>query len=129
MSETVASGTFVVKMTPAGGVDPAIGSMALDKSYSGDLEASGVGQMLAVRGAVEGSAGYVAMERVTGSLNGRSGSFALQHEGIMDRGTPSLTIQIVPDSGTDTLTGLRGTLEIEVTGGQHHYRLRYTLPE
>ena len=129
MTQIVASGTFVVKISPGGGVDPTIGSMALDKSYSGDLEASGIGQMLAFRTAVEGSAGYVAIERVTGTLNGRSGSFVLQHGGIMDRGKPSLTVQIVPDSGTDALKDLRGTLEIEIADGQHRYRLCYTLQE
>ena len=103
MTEAIATGRFTVTMKPDGGVDPAIGSMALAKSYEGDLIATSVGQMLAVRGAAEGSAGYVAIERITGSLHGRAGSVALQHDGIMDRGAPTLSVVVIPDTGTEEL--------------------------
>ncbi|GAB2536328.1 DUF3224 domain-containing protein [Rhodanobacter koreensis] len=127
-----ASGTFEVKMIPQPAEesvgDASIGRMALDKQYHGDLAATGKGQMLATRTAIEGSAGYVALERVSGTLHGRSGAFALQHSGIMTRGTPQLIITVVPDSGSDELQGLAGTLAITITGGQHFYDFEYTLP-
>jgi hypothetical protein len=129
MIEAVATGRFSVTMTPEGGVDPAIGSMKLDKSYAGDLVAAGAGQMLAVRSPVEGSAGYVAIERITGSLHGRSGSFTLQHHGLMDRGAPALSVVVIPDSGTDGLSGLTGRLEIDLRDGAHFYSFAYTLPD
>jgi Protein of unknown function (DUF3224) len=109
--------------------DASIGRMALDKRYHGDLDATGRGQMLATGTAVQGSAGYVAMERVTGSLRGRRGAFNLQHNGTMTRGAPSLSISVVPDSGTEALTGLAGTLVITIADGKHSYDLEYTLPE
>ena len=84
--------------------------------------------MLAAGTAVKGSAGYVAIERVTGTLGGKSGGFVLMHTGIMNRGTPSLTVTVVPDSGTGDLTGLTGTMAIEITGGKHFYVLEYDLP-
>ncbi|WP_329605229.1 DUF3224 domain-containing protein [Undibacterium hunanense] len=84
--------------------------------------------MLAAGTATKGSAGYVAIERVTGTLQGRKGSFVLIHMGIMSRGVPSLTVQVVPDSGTDELTGLSGRLAIEISNGQHHYSFDYALP-
>ncbi|HET6554089.1 MAG TPA: DUF3224 domain-containing protein [Dyella sp.] len=128
-----AKGTFEVKMTPQPGVegvgDPSVGRMSIEKRFAGDLEATGRGQMLAVGTAIDGSAGYVAMERVQGSLNGREGSFALQHHGVMDRGAPTLSITIVPDSGTDGLSGIAGALSIAVESGVHHYELAYTLPD
>ena len=128
-----ASGTFEVKMIPQpaeeGVGDASIGRMALDKQYHGDLAATGKGQMLAIRTAVEGSAGYVALERVSGTLHGRSGTFALQHSGTMTRGAPQLTITVVPDSGSDELKGLAGTLAITITDGRHVYDFEYTLPE
>jgi hypothetical protein len=128
-----ARGTFEVKMTPQpaqdGVGDPGIGRMALDKQFHGDLEATGKGQMLAAGTEVPGSAGYVALERVSGTLHGRRGSFALQHSGTMTRGAPQLAITVVPDSGADDLLGLAGTLSITVTGGQHGYELEYTLPD
>ncbi|MGH8157106.1 MAG: DUF3224 domain-containing protein [Rhodanobacter sp.] len=127
-----AHGRFEVKMTPQpaqeGIGDASIGRMALDKQYHGDLEASGKGQMLAIRTAVEGSAGYVALERVSGTLSGRSGAFALQHSGTMTRGAPQLIITVVPDSGSDELQGLAGTLVITISDGQHFYDFEYTLP-
>lgn len=127
-----ASGTFEVKMTPLAPEenvgDPTVGRMSLDKVFHGDLEGTSRGQMLAVRSAVDGSAGYVAMERVTGTLGGRSGTFALQHSGTMNRGAPTLLISVVPDSGTGGLVGLAGTLDIIIADGKHSYAFEYTLP-
>ncbi|HEU0297950.1 MAG TPA: DUF3224 domain-containing protein [Longimicrobium sp.] len=122
-----ASGTFEVKLTPldSEGV-PA--RMSIDKQFHGDIQGASKGQMLAAMTGVEGSAGYVAMELVTGTLAGRSGTFVLQHSGTMNRGAPSLTITVVPDSGTGELAGLEGTMTIEIVNGQHSYELEYTLP-
>jgi hypothetical protein len=103
--------------------------MSLDKQYSGDLEAASRGEMLAFMSDVKGSAGYVAMERVTGSMQGRSGAFTLQHFGMMNRGTPELSVRVVPDSGTDGLAGIAGSLNIVIEGGKHSYEFEYTLPE
>lgn len=129
---THARGTFEVKMTPQpaqdGVGDPGIGRMALDKQFQGDLEATSKGQMLAAGTDVSGSAGYVALERVSGTLHGRSGTFALQHSGTMTRGMPQLSIAVVPDSGSGELLGLAGTLAITITDGQHFYDFEYTLP-
>ncbi len=129
MAEQQASGSFEVRMTPETAPDAVVGRMSLDKRFHGDLDATGIGEMLARRTAVEGSAGYVAIEQVVGTLGGREGSFALQHSGIMDRGKPVLAITVVPDSATGALTGLSGSMTIEITGGQHHYKLRYQLPD
>ena len=124
-----ATGPFDVKMTPQPGVTEAVGRFGLDKTYHGDIEATAAGEMIAVRTAEKGSAGYVALEMVTGTLAGRTGSFALQHWGMMDKGTPDLKIVVVPDSGTDGLTGLSGTMTIDVQpGGKHVYTFTYTLP-
>ena len=129
----LASGTFEVKMMPqspeANVGDASIGRIALDKIFSGDLDACSKGQMLAVRTAVEGSAGYVAMEVVTGTLHGRRGTFALQHSGSMAQGAQSLSITVVPDSATDELAGLSGALAIKVVDGQHHYAFEYLLSD
>jgi hypothetical protein len=126
-----ASGTFDVKMTAqpaeANVGDASIGRMALDKRYHGELDATGVGQMLATGTAVPGSAGYVAMERVRGTLGGRRGAFNLQHNGSMQRGAPSLSVSVIADSGTDELAGLAGTLEIVIKDGKHYYEFEYTL--
>lgn len=128
-----ANGTFEVKLLPQKAEenvgDPTIGRMSLEKQFQGDLTATSKGQMLAAGTAVEGSAGYVALERVTGTLAGKSGTFALQHYGLMDRGVSHLTISVVPDSGTDQLSGLAGTMMIDVSNGQHAYTFAYTLPE
>jgi hypothetical protein len=102
--------------------------MTIDKRFAGDLQGTGKGQMLTGMGAVKGSAGYVAIERVAGTLHGRRGSFVLQHLGTMDRGAQSLTVRVVPDTGTDELAGLAGTMTITVTPGRHDYELTYTLP-
>jgi hypothetical protein len=128
---THASGPFDVKVIPqapdeAGG---GLGRMLLDKQFHGDLEATSKGQMLAAGTAVEGSAGYVAMETVSGTLHGRRGTFVLQHSGTMNRGTPQLTITVVPDSGTGELAGLAGTMTIDIAGGKHSYGFEYTLAE
>jgi len=127
-----ARGTFDVKVSPQAAEekvgDPTVGRLALDKRFHGDLEATGKGQMLAVATDVKGSAGYVAMERVTGTLKGRIGSFALQHSGTMTRGTPGLAITVVPDSGTGGLAGIAGSMSIEIADGKHSYDFEYTLP-
>ena len=128
-----AKGTFEVKMTPQppdeGVGDPSVGRMRIDKRFHGDIEGTSQGQMLAIGTAIDGSAGYVAMERVRASVHGRRGSFALQHSGTMDRGAAQLSITIVPDSGTDELAGIAGHLSITVQDGVHGYELEYTLPD
>jgi len=103
--------------------------MAIDKQFHGDLEATSKGQMLTAGTAVKGSAGYVAIERVSGALHGRSGTFALQHSGTMTRGAPQLTITVVPDSGTGELLGLAGKMAIKIEDGKHSYDFEYTLAE
>ena len=127
-----ASGTFEVKMNPQAPEDkvgdPTVGRMSLDKQFHGDLEAASKGQMLAVMTEVQGSAGYVAMERVNGALQGKSGTFALQHSGTMTRGVPELSITVVPDSGTGQLVGLAGKMTINIVEGKHFYEFEYTLP-
>ncbi len=125
--ENEAAGTFDVKLTPIGvGEDP-ISSMSIVKVFHGDLQGNSVGQMLAFRSEVEGSAGYVAMERVTATLGGQQGSFTLQHSGLINKGAQSLTVVVVPDSGTEGLSGLIGTMNIVGTAGKHDYHFRYTL--
>jgi Protein of unknown function (DUF3224) len=128
---THASGTFDVKLNPQPAVenigDPTVGRLSIDKRFSGDLEATSKGEMLAAGTDVKGSAGYVAIERVTGKLRGRSGNFALQHFGVMTRGTPELSIKVVPDSGTGELIGLAGRMTIQVVEGKHSYDFAYTL--
>jgi hypothetical protein len=128
-----ASGTFEVKVVPQPAEenvgDPTVGRLSIDKQFHGDIEAASKGQMLAVGTDVKGSAGYVAMERVDGTLHGLKGTFALQHSGIMTRGTPQLTVTVVPDSGTGQLVGLAGTLAIKIVDGKHLYEFEYTLPE
>lgn len=129
---TVAKGTFSVKMTAQPADDTggtAVGRFSLDKEFQGDLEGTSKGEMLALGTAVPGSAGYVALECVTGKLSGRTGTFALQHTGSMSRGTPSLSVTVVPDSGTEELEGLSGTLDIKVEDGNHFYEFAYTLSE
>jgi hypothetical protein len=128
-----ASGTFDVKMTPQSAADKAedasVGRYSLDKQFHGDLVGTSKGEMLAVGTAVEGSAGYVAMEQVKGTLNGRSGSFALQHTGTMTRGAAELSVTVVPDSGTGQLIGLAGKMTIKIDAGKHFYDFEYTLAE
>lgn len=124
---TRATGTFQVQLAPQETAAP-IGRMSIDKQFHGDLEGTSKGEMLAVRTEVEGSAGYVALEQVTGTLAGRSGTFYLQHTGTMDRGAPSLSVTVVPDSGTGGLAGLTGRMNIIIEGGRHAYEFDYTLP-
>ncbi|MBT0586274.1 DUF3224 domain-containing protein [Alteromonas oceanisediminis] len=123
----VAQGKFTVAMEPHhDGVFDA-GRMSLNKNYSGDLVATGKGQMLSHRSAVRGSAGYVAIELVTGILDGKQGSFVLQHHGVMQGETQSLSISIVPDSGTEALASIAGSMEITISEGEHFYTLNYAL--
>jgi predicted flavoprotein YhiN len=122
-----ALGSFEIKLTPQDdGSGSALGRMTLDKQFYGDLAATSRGQMLSTGTAVKGSAGYVAIEIVSGTLGGLSGGFALQHSGTMNRGTPSLSIDVVPDSGTGQLTGLTGTMKINIVDGKHTYDFEYT---
>ncbi|HEX8160482.1 MAG TPA: DUF3224 domain-containing protein [Pyrinomonadaceae bacterium] len=124
-----ASGTFEVKLTPqaAGEGASGVGRMTINKRFSGDLEATSRGEMLTLMTPVEGSAGYVAMEQVTGTIAGRSGTFALQHTGTMRRGAQRLSVTVVPDSGTGQLAGLAGEMKIDIVGGKHLYTFDYTL--
>lgn len=130
MSERI-TGTFDVTMGRQplhdAAEDSGIGRMSLDKQYHGALDASGVGEMLAAMTATPGSAGYVAMERVEGTLDGRNGSFFLQHAGTMDRTRPQLSVTVVPDSGTDELVGLFGRMQIRIDDGKHFYDFEYSL--
>jgi len=126
-----ASGTFEVKMSPQDqGADMPVGRMMIDKQFQGDLVGTSKGQMLmASSDSVKNSAGYVAIEKVTGTLNGRRGSFYLQHNGVMTRGVGELQITVIPDSGTDQLVGLRGKMNIIIAEGKHSYEFEYTLAE
>lgn len=125
MTQT-ARGTFEVKLTPHPG-DAVPTRLAIEKQFQGDLEGSSRGEMLAANSPVKGSAGYVAIEQVSGSLHGRSGTFVLQHSGAMTRGSGQLTIAVVPDSGTGDLKGLAGNLSIQIADGKHSYEFTYTL--
>jgi hypothetical protein len=128
-----AKGTFEVKLNaqpPVENVgDPSVGRLSIDKRFHGDLDAASKGEMLAAGTDVKGSAGYVAIERVTGALQGRAGSFALLHRGVMTRGEPQLSIIVVPDSGTDQLIGLVGTMTINIAEGKHSYDFEYTIAD
>lgn len=101
--------------------------MSLDKQFHGDLEGTSKGEMLTAMTSVQGSAGYVAIERVSGTLHGRSGTFVLQHNATMTRGAPQLAIIVVPDSGTGQLAGLAGKMTINIADGKHSYEFEYTL--
>jgi pimeloyl-ACP methyl ester carboxylesterase len=124
-----AHGTFEVKVKPetASDTDSTLGRMSIDKQFHGDLEGTSKGEMMTAGTAVKGSAGYVAIEKVSGTLQGRSGSFVLQHSGTMTRGAPQLTITVVPDSGTGQLEGLAGKMTIDIVEGKHFYDFEYTL--
>jgi hypothetical protein len=127
-----AKGTFEVKATPlpaAGQGDAAasIGRASLEKQFHGDLEATSAAEMLSW-GTGVGSGAYVAIERVSGTLQGRTGTFVMQHSGTMERGVPRLSVTVVPDSGTGQLAGLAGTMDIQIAAGKHSYDFAYTLP-
>jgi hypothetical protein len=128
---THAKGTFEVRLTPQGQGDKSqestLGRMSMEKQFHGDLEATTKGEMLSAGTSVKGSAGYVAIERVSGTLHGRSGSFVLQHSGTMTRGAPQLAITVVPDSGTGQLAGLAGKMAITIADGKHSFEFEYTL--
>ena len=132
----IAKGPFDVKLNPQplaledDGEGAARGRMSLDKRFHGDLDATSKGEMLTAMSGTQGSAGYVAIEKVTGTLDGRAGTFALQHSATMTRGAPDLRIIVVPDSGTGALAGLVGTMKIVIAeGGKHFYELEYSLPQ
>jgi Protein of unknown function (DUF3224) len=127
-----ATGPFEVKLVPQDDkIDPTLGRMTIDKTFHGDLEGTSKGQMLTASTEVKGSAGYVAIERVTGTLRTsagpRTGTFALQHIGTLTRGAPELSVTVVPDSGTGQLVGLTGKLNILIADGNHSYDFEYTL--
>ena len=126
-----ASGTFEVKLSPQDeGTGAPVGRMTIDKQFKGDLVGTSKGQMLmASSGSVQSSAGYVPIEKVTGTLNGRRGTFYLQHSGTMTRGAGELTITVIPDTGTDQLLGLRGKMNIIIADGKHSYEFDYDLPD
>jgi len=133
MTDHTASGPFDVQVAPQplSGVaeHSGLGRLSLDKRFHGALEATSSGEMLAFRSAIAGSAGYVAMETVRGTLDGRAGTFVLQHSSTMARGAPQQSITVVPDSGTDALAGLTGRMVVAIApGGAHSYRFDYTLP-
>jgi hypothetical protein len=125
-----AKGTFDVKVIPQAQDDAAggpFGRLFLDKQFHGDLDGGSKGQMLASGTGADGSGAYVALELVSGTLNGRRGTFVLQHNGTMTKGVATMRVTIVPDSGTDQLIGLAGKMTIVIAGGKHSYELEYTL--
>ncbi len=131
MTTTHANGTFDVKVIPQGTPDSAdgiaLGRMSIDKEFHGDLEATSKGEMLTSGSEANGSAAYVAIERVIGTLGGRRGSFALMHQGTMNKESQTLTVIVVPDSGTGQLAGISGTLTITIVNKKHSYEFAYSL--
>lgn len=123
----LARGSFDVKLNPQTSYEETIGRISIDKEFKGDLQGTSRGEMLGVMGTVKGSGGYVAMERVNGNLSGRSGAFVLQHSGVNSRGESRMTVTVVPDSGTDQLVELEGTMTITVENGKHLYSFEYSL--
>ncbi len=128
------SGTFEVNMKPLdfytqGSDGIKLGRMSMDKTFRGDLEATSKGEMLSAMTTVKGSAGYVAIEQVSGNLAGKEGSFVLQHFGTMHRGKNHLVLEVVPDSGTGQLVGLSGKMSIKVEDGKHWYEFEYELTQ
>jgi hypothetical protein len=126
-----ATGPFEVKLLPQAPA-PAIaatniGRQTLDKQFHGDLDATSLGEMMAFMSGTPGSGAYVALERVDGALHGRRGTFVLQHTGVMNRGVPSLSVTVVPDSGTGELAGLSGAMMIHIDKGRHSYTFEYAL--
>jgi hypothetical protein len=130
--ENVAKGEFTVKLQPLpfeGQPEGSkLGRMSIDKQIGGDLVATTQGQMLTAFGEAKGSAGYVAIEKVDGALHGKKGTFVLQHTGTMNQGSPTLSVTVVPDSGTGELVGLAGHFNIIMAGGKHSYEFSYSLP-
>jgi hypothetical protein len=128
---TRATGTFDVSVLPIATEDKVdtggFSRLSIDKRFSGDLQATSRGQMVAAMTAVEGSGAYVAFERVTGTLSGRRGAFILQHSGTMGHGASEMRVTVVPDSGTGELTGLAGTMKVIIEGGKHSYEFEYTI--
>jgi hypothetical protein len=127
-----AAGAFEVKISPLTlseqSADPKMGRMSIEKQYHGELEAIAKGEMLTAQSEMKVSGVYVAVERVSGTLNGKKGSFAMHHTGVMNRGKPELRISVVPDSGTEDLQGLTGTMKIRIENGKHFYDFDYSLP-
>jgi len=130
---TRASGTFTLTSTPHPPYDTepgaTLGRVTFKKQFEGALTATSVVEMLSAMTEINGSAAYVALERVKGTLDGRSGSFVLSHIGIMKRGTSSLSVSVVPDSATHELTGLHGDMEIKIADGVHSYVFEYSLED
>lgn len=132
MTSKLVTGQFTVALAPLDGYAKGqnginLGRMSIDKTFKGALNASSQGEMLSAMTPVQGSAGYVAIEQVIGELEGKKGSFVLQHFGTMDKGQDSLTLNVIPDSGTDELEGLTGSMKIRIENGVHHYDFQYTL--
>jgi hypothetical protein len=132
MTSKLVTGQFTVALAPLDGYAKGqnginLGRMSIDKTFTGKLNASSQGEMLSAMTPVQGSAGYVAIEQVIGELEGKKGSFVLQHFGTMDKGQDSLTLNVIPDSGTDELEGLTGSMKIRIENGVHHYDFQYTL--
>lgn len=124
-----AKGTFEVNIIPQTNREiPSLSRMTIDKTFKGDLQGVTQGQMLSAKTSDPSSAGYVAMERVEAVLQGKKGTFILQHTGTMNKGVPYLSVTVVPDSGTDELAGLSGSLSINITDGKHFYDFNYSLP-
>ncbi|MEQ1537987.1 MAG: DUF3224 domain-containing protein [Sphingorhabdus sp.] len=124
-----AAGEFEVKLNPVSSADEPVMRMSLDKQFHGDLEAHSIGQMMAGGNEANGARVYVALETVTGSLKGKSGSFVLAHRGTMTKDAQTLSVIIVPETGTGELAGIKGELGIDIRDGKHFYTLDYTLPE
>lgn len=128
-----ASGEFDVKLAPLvlddKAADTNLGRMSISKQFRGDLQGAGQGEMLSARTGIPNSAGYVAIEKVTGTLAGRTGTFVFQHSSTMTRGESQQSVTVVPDSGTGQLAGLAGRMTIRIVDKKHHYEFEYTLPE
>jgi hypothetical protein len=122
-----ATGTFTPSFEPLPSDDEAMGRARVTKRFEGDLSGTGSAEMLSVGTEVEGSAGYVAIDRIDGTLHGRQGTFVLQHSGLMRRGDGTLNVAVVPDSGTGELTGLSGEFDIQITDGEHRYTFDYAI--
>lgn len=131
MNTLTAHGTFAIKLERQPPYDEAagasLGRSSFTKEFQGDLTGTSTGEMLGAMTDTKGSAGYVALERISGTLHGRAGSFVVVHRGLLNRGASSLIIEIVPDSGTGELAGISGQLSIEIVERQHYYTIEYTL--